>query len=113
MTQDPGAGPERRDPVPTPERLTSAEAVVADGELTPPEKLDLLKAWDARHGTQREAGHARIADAADLGFADPAPYSAEVQRAMVELYRRHHADLPPPEAGAQAAHGRDTPNSPS
>ena len=89
---------ERRAAAPTPERLTSVEAVLADGELTPPQKLDLLSDWDRRHGTARAEGYGRVADAADLGFPDPSPYSPEVQTAMVELYRRHRDALPAPGA---------------
>jgi len=94
---------ERRAAAPTAERLTSVEAVLADGELTPPQKLDLLSDWDKRHGTARAEGHGRVADAADLGFPDPSPHSPEVQAAMVELYRRHRDDLPPPDAAARSA----------
>jgi hypothetical protein len=97
---------ERRAATPTPERLASVEAVLADGELTPPQKLDLLSAWDGRHGTARAQGYGRVADAADLGFPDPSPYSPEVQTAMVELYRRHRDDLPPPDASARPSDAR-------
>lgn len=96
----PDSGAERRDTRPTHDRLTSVEAVVADGEMTPPQKLEMLTGWDARHGRTRSAGYGRVAGAADLGFPDPAPYSTEVQRAIVELYRLHRNDLPGPDAGA-------------
>lgn len=104
-----GTGADRRQATPTHERLTSPEAVVADGELTPPAKLDLLTGWDEDRGTARPEGHGRVAGAADLGFPDPAPYSPEVQRAVVELYRRHRSDLPRPADGpwfAAAASGQ-------
>ena len=95
----PGSGDERRGATPTYDRLRSVEAIVADGEMTPPQKLEILTGWDARHGRTRNAGYGRVADAADLGFPDPAPYSTEVQRAIVELYRLHRDDLPEPDAG--------------
>lgn len=91
---------ERRSAVLTPERLNSVEAVLADGELTPPQKLDLLSDWDKQHDKARAEGYGRVAGAADLGFPDPAPYSPEVQTAIMELYRRHRDALP--EAGAWA-----------
>lgn len=92
-------GAERRHARPDHERLTSVEAVLADGDLTPPRKLDLLRGWDARHGRAEPAGHGRVAGAADLGFPDPAPYSEDVQLAIVELYRLHRDELPTPEHG--------------
>lgn len=88
---------ERRAADPEYARLASAEAVVADGELTPPRKLELLQGWDAAHGGAEPAGYARVADAADLGFPEPAPYSPEVQTAIAELYRLHGAALPAPD----------------
>lgn len=99
----PDDGAERRQGRPTHERLTSVEAVLADAALSPPEKLELLTGWEARRGAARATGYGRVADAADLGFPDPAPYSAEVQQAIVELYRLHRASLPPPERGAWIA----------
>lgn len=92
-----GADPEaeRRNVTPDHDQLTSVEAIVADGELTPPEKLERLKGWDRARGLARPEGYGRVADAADLGFPDPAPYSQEVQRAIVELYRLHRKSLPP------------------
>ena len=98
-----GTGADRRQGTPTHERLTSPEAVLADGELTPPAKLDLLTGWDEGRGTARPEGHGRVAGAADLGFPDPAPYSPEVQSAVVELYRLHRTDLPRPEDGPWSA----------
>lgn len=99
-------GATRRDAAPTAERLTSVEAVLADAKLSPPRKLDLLTKWDARDGEgdgggggAPATGHGRVADAVALGFPDPAPYSPEVQSAIVELYRRHRDALPPPETG--------------
>lgn len=92
-------GAERRHGAPSHERLTSPEAVLADGELAPPRKLEVLTGWDESHGTTRAEGHGRVAGAADLGFPDPAPYSPEVQRAVVELYRLHRKDLPRPQDG--------------
>ncbi len=99
ISDPPGRGAERKHGVPTHETLTSVEAVLADGELTPPAKLDLLTRWDQSLGTARAEGHGRVAGASDLGFPDPAPYSPEVQRAIIGLYRRHRQDLPPPERG--------------
>jgi|SRR6056297_296188 len=99
----PDSGAERRSVTAGHERLASVEAVLADGELSPPAKLQRLTNWDRQHGTA--GSHGRVADAADLGFPDPAPYSPEVQAAIVALYRRHRQDLPPPEAGAWAAKG--------
>ncbi|MEE4239678.1 MAG: hypothetical protein V2I51_23400 [Anderseniella sp.] len=95
---DPGA--ERRMARPTAERLTSVESVLADGELTPPKKLELLSNWDAEHGSASPQGHGRVAGAADLGFPNPSPYSAEVQHAIVELYRLHRDSLPSPDKGS-------------
>lgn len=103
MTKTRDEDANRSHATPTHERLTSVEAVLADSELTPPEKLDLLTGWDERHGTAHPEGHGRVAGAADLGFADPAPYSEGVQRAIVELYRLHRKDLPQPEGGAWTA----------
>ena len=96
---------ERRDVTPLPARLHSVDAVLGDAELTPPRKLELLKGWDARQGRARPGGHRRVADAADLGFPDPAPYSPEVQLAIVELYRRHRAELPAPDPTVWAEQG--------
>lgn len=81
----------------TPDRMTTVEAVLADGDLAPPAKLERLTDWDNAQGTAEAGYHGRIADAADLGFPDPAPYSPDVQHAIVELYRRHRDDLPRPE----------------
>lgn len=94
-TSDKGSA--RRQGAPDHKRLTSVEAVIADGEMTPPRKLETLISWDESHGMARREGYGRVADAADLGFPDPSPYSPEVQRAIVELYRLHREDLPRPE----------------
>lgn len=99
MAISPREHAERRNASVTHERLTSLEAVLADGELTPPEKMKLLTEWDERHGTSRPEGYGRVADAADLGFPDPAPYSPEVQAAMVELFHLHRGSLPRPDDG--------------
>ena len=93
----PETGAERRHAEPDADRIGAVEAVLSDAELTPPAKLDRLMAWDAMHGTARAEGHGRVADAADLGFPDPAPYTPEVQRAIVELYRLHRNALPRPQ----------------
>lgn len=98
MSVDPSdTNAERQHANPTHEQLTSIEAILADSELTPPRKLDMLTTWDDLHGIANRTGHGRVAGAADLGFPDPSPYSGEVQRAIVELYRLHRKDLPPPE----------------
>ena len=94
-----GTGAEHRHASSTHRRLTSVVAVLADGEMTPPQKLDFLTGWDARHGTTRKEGYGRVADAANLGFPDLSSYSPEVQRAVVELYRLHRKVLPGPETG--------------
>lgn len=99
-TRATASGAKRSHATPDHDRLTSIEAVLSDGELTPPRKLDLLTGWDDRHGGARREGHGRVAGAADLGFPDPAPYSAEVQRAIVELYRLHRDSLPDPREAA-------------
>lgn len=98
-TNAPDSGAKRRHGEPTHERLNSVEAVLADAELAPPKKLEMLTSWDEGQEGARVAGFGRVAGAADLGFPDPAPYSEEVQHAIVELYRRHRAELPPPEEG--------------
>jgi len=99
MAISPQKHAERRNASVTHERLTSLEAVLADGELTPPEKMKVLTEWDERHGTSRPEGHGRVADAADLGLPDPAPYSPEVQAAMVELFQLHRERLSGPVDG--------------
>ena len=87
---------ERLDAKPTPDRINSVDAILSDGNLAPPAKLERLMGWDRAQGSTQAGYHGRIADAADLGFSDPAPYSPDVQHAIVELYRRHRDDLPDP-----------------
>ena len=75
---------------------SALDAVLRSPYLTASEKLETLKDWDASNGHVCARGYGCIASAAALGFSNPAPYSTQVQRAIVELYHWHRKELPDP-----------------
>lgn len=82
--------------VPKFKRSSALDAVLRSPYLTASEKLETLKDLDVSNGQVGTSGYRRIAGAAGLGFPNPAPYSAQVQRAIIELYHLHPKELPTP-----------------